>query len=145
MKIEEREIRRVEKVFIADDGTEFSREDACRYYEYKHSVEYQKFWEIIRKEPEGLPVESYDCLVAFRLENSDDITAMNNWLDHIGLFMRFKESDIGTTQVFQVNEVFRSTFDGNAGWDKDFTDMCYFGTPESIKKEFCDYIDTFLF
>ncbi len=152
MKIEERKIYMTEKFYIAEDGTEFRNKYECFKYEAKNSQVFRKFSEIpFNTEKFDADDAPWSVLTAFFFRNSDDIDAMNAWLDMISLWEdndadalpRFIDTDIGETVVFSVD----TCYDEDAEYDSpkilDFIWMSYKGTADEMKKSYCNHIDSF--
>jgi len=152
MKTEERKYFMTKTVYVADDGTEFDFERECFEYDAKISNDFRDF-SAISYNAENIPEDGFGhYLVAFVLKSSEDVHAMNAWLDRICSWRirddepaspRFTVDDIGIPLVFSV----ATEYDESVEYDRpcilNFTRMSYEGTAEGMKKSYCDYIDSF--
>lgn len=137
MKTEERSIVKTEyvKIYIANDGTEFSNESECMKYEGSVDCAINAIFKSVPQQKTGSPDDVFpyfgyeDTIFAVKIRNCDDLEAVNRWLSRRGGrdANLYGVEAIGTIQLFCIYEY------DNAYWS--------LGTPEGYKKYLSDCVD----
>lgn len=143
MEIREQEIIKKEykKIYVANDGLEFSSEEECKKYEESakgainamfNSLEHHKV------DQAGDDMPYYWCcddeLLAVKIHNETELRIVNQKLSQINNYYGelLPASAIGTVQVIEFYDYC------NGG--EPYSAFCV-GTPEEMKKKYCDWID----
>ena len=121
-----------EPVYVAFDGTEFSNEDECYFYE-ESSKEFQSFYALRKVETTGEEFRetvgefySDDNVIGVYIDSEETLEIVNRYLEvRSGMINEFNETHIGKVVLI--------CFQNDEPW--------YFGDAEAYKKAVCDYID----
>lgn len=127
-------------IYIADDGTEFAKEEDCKKYEETYEkvisvivdkIPNQESYSVIDELPY---FNSSDVVKAFTIRCVDDVEAINKW---VLIYNRTDTSQcigtdtVGTIQIFDV--------------DKDGNYVYSLGTPEYLKERYCSIVDNWTY
>ena len=139
--VEKRERTVVEEVvtYVANDGTVFKSEEECKKYEVSAMCAVKALFNGVKQYEEygdtflgkaAKWVGSDDSIYTVCFDSLSDIEATNKWLQMVygqngDKTALFSSSDLGTIQIIQA-------------YDDCFWQM---GTPDDVKKRFCDHID----
>ena len=139
MKTERREYKRYENIYIANDGTEFKSEDECKKYEATAVCAINQMFDKIPKQITHSLGDSFgygfgydDSLYAIKIDSIEDVEVVNKWLLRSGDANENARSCIGADAVGTI-QLFSSYDYDNYIWN--------IGTPEKMKKDYCDCID----
>lgn len=138
MEIREKKIEKVEfvKEYVANDGTVFNSEDECRKYEQtaKGAINgmFMKLPKIQINEcaADREPFYGFSCedtIYAVRIQNVDEVEVINKWLK---LTDPCNCHSVSTEEIGKIILLCRY-YDG----------VYVVGTPEYLKKQYCDAID----
>lgn len=139
--VERRERTVVDEVitYVAKDGTVFKSEEECKTYEvsamcavkalFNGVKQYEEYGDVFLDESTGY-IGGEDSIYTVCFDSLSDIEATNKWLQMVhgqngDKTALFSSANLGTIQIIRVY------------------DDCFWrhGTPDDVKKRFCDHID----
>ena len=140
MTVKEKEIKRVEikKIYVANDGTEFSTEEECKKYEKTAECAINGMFKKLKVQEtccigDGEPFGSFgyeDTLYAVKIENTDQLEIVNKWIADNDNYSRCEKQLIGADKIGTIQLI--DVYDGGV-WTV--------GTPEELKEKYIKAID----
>ena len=136
MTTKEQKIERVEikKIYVANDGTEFEDVNECKKYEQTAKCAIDAMFNKLKMQKTeyvGDSIRSFcmdDTVYAIKIKNMNQLEVVNKWIKSREASGRIiGEDEVGTIQLI--------CDDGYSAWTM--------GTPDNLKKEYCDAIDGF--